>query len=97
MKIIRIPIVESKQSTQAKLFNRLPFQAKKLFVMIARLSQSDNDSVSLDDIRNLNIFGSTPEIEQLLYTLESRGFGEVKVIGAEINFVGNRILMQSVL
>jgi hypothetical protein len=97
MKIIRIPIVESKQSTQAKLFNRLPFQAKKLFVMIARLSQSDNDSVSLDDIRNLNIFGSTPEIEQLLYTLESRGFGEVKVIRAEINFVGNRILMQSVL
>lgn len=65
--------------------------------MIARLSQSDNDSVSLDDIRNLNIFGSTPEIEQLLYTLESRGFGEVKVIRAEINFVGNRILMQSVL
>jgi hypothetical protein len=94
MRTIKIPIVESKLGAQAKLFSKLPFVAKKLFVVIARAS--DNGIISLNDIRNLNMFGTTPEIEKLLYTLESRGFGEVKIKGAETYFTGNRILMQSV-
>ncbi len=95
MRTIRIPIVESKLGAQAKLFSKLPFAAKKLFVGIAKLSK--DGKISLDDIRNLNMFGTTTEIEQLLYTLESRGFGRVKVVGAETYFVGNKVLMQSVL
>ena len=94
MKIIRIPITESKHTAQAKLFNKLPMNAKKLFILIAR---SGRDEISIDDIRNTGIFGATFDIEQILYTLESRGFGVVKVKGAEIYFSGNKILMQSVL
>ena len=100
MDVIRIPIVESKLSAQAQLFKKLPLAAQKLFIAIARLSQAGTrfkDQVPLDDIRNLGIFGTTEEIERLLYTLESRGFGAVKVSGAETYFLGNRILMQSVL
>lgn len=97
MRTIRIPIVESKLGTQARLFSKLPFAAKKMFVAIARMTKAGNDPISLDDIRNLDMFGMTQDIERLLYTLESRGFGEVKVSGAEIYFLGNKILMQSVL
>lgn len=96
MRTIRIPIVESKQGTQAKLFNKLSHDAKQLFVVISRMSQPIG-SVSIDDIRNLNKFGNTSNIEQLLYTLESRGFGEVKVIGAETYFIPNKVLAASVL
>ena len=96
MRRIKIPIVESRRSAQAKLFDKLPDAAKSLFVAVARLAKLDA-AVSIDDIRNLGAFGSTPEIEQLLYALESRGFGKVKVVGAETYFIGNKILMQSVL
>jgi hypothetical protein len=96
MRTIRIPIVESKQSAQARLFRKLPPVAKELFVVISKLSQL-RDVVSIDDIRNLNMFGATRDIENLLYTLESRGFGEVTINGAETNFTPNKILVQSVL
>jgi hypothetical protein len=97
MRKIKIPIIENKRGSQAILFDKLPNSAKKLFVVIARMVESGNDPVSMNNIRNLGEFGTTPEIEQLLYTLESRGFGEVKVNGAETYFLGNKILMQSVL
>jgi hypothetical protein len=97
MKVIRIPIIESTTSTQGKLFNKLSQTAKELFVVIAKLSQSAGGGISIDRIRNLNMFGTTPEIEALLYTLEARGFGDVEVDGAETYFIGNNILMQSVL
>jgi len=96
MHTIRIPIIESKQSSQARLFQKLPPVAKKLFVVIAKISQS-KPVVSIDDIRNLNVFGATRDIENLLYTLESRGFGEVMINGAETTFTPNEILVQSVL
>jgi alanine-alpha-ketoisovalerate/valine-pyruvate aminotransferase len=96
MRTIRIPIIENKQGTQAKLFNKLSYDAKKLFVVISRMSQPTG-SISIDDIRNLNKFGDTSNIEQLLYALESRGFGEVKIIGAETYFIPNRVLAASVL
>jgi hypothetical protein len=95
MKKIIIPIIERKRS-QVELFNKLPDAAKRLFVIIAKMHKDDN-SVSLDDIRNLNMFGTTSDIEYLLYALESRGFGEIKVNRAETYFFGNKILMQSVL
>jgi hypothetical protein len=96
MRTIRIPIIESKQSNQAKLFRKLPPVAKKLFVVIAKLSQPEG-TIAIDDIRNLNMFGATRDIENLLYTLESRGFGEVTINGAETHFTPNKILAQSVL
>jgi hypothetical protein len=96
MRTIVIPIIESKQSNQARLFQKLPPVAKRLFVVIAKLSQF-KESVSIDDIRNLNMFGATRDVENLLYTLESRGFGEVMINGAEIHFTPNKILAQSVL
>jgi hypothetical protein len=96
MRTFKIPITESKLGSQARLFRKLPPVAKKLFVVIARLSQSSG-IISIDDIRNLNMFGATRDIENLLYTLESRGFGEVTINGAEIRFTPNKILAQSVL
>ena len=96
MPIIKIPLVEGKQG-QAKLFNRLPDAARKLFVTMAKSTRAGDDPISLDAIRNLGLFGSTADIEQLLHALESRGFGEVKVKGVETYFAGNKTLMQSVL
>jgi hypothetical protein len=95
MQIIRIPIIESKQGSQAKLFSKLSYPAKKLFVAISKLNKS-TDNISLNDIRNLNMFGTTSEIKQLLYTLESRGFGEVKINGAEIYFIPNKVFAISI-
>jgi hypothetical protein len=94
---IRIPIIERKVGAQERLFNKLSQSAQKLFIIIARLSQSAKGGISIDDIRNLNVFGTTKEIEALLYTLEARGFGEVKINGAETYFIANKALMQSVL
>jgi len=95
MRTIKIPIVESKQSNQARLFSKLPPVARQLFIVIAKLSHGK--AIAIDDIRNLNTFGATRDIENLLYTLESRGFGEVMINGAEIYFTPNKILVQSVL
>jgi len=96
MPTIRIPIIEGKQ-IQAKLFHRLPEAAKKLFVIIARATKASGDPVPLDRIRNTGLFGSTSDIEQLLHTLESRGFGEMEAMGVETYFIPNKTLMQSVL
>lgn len=92
MKVIKIPIIE-RRSTQAQLFDKLPLDAKKLFIIISKLNK---DNISLNDIRNLGMFGDTQAITRLLYTLESRGFGEVKVNGVETNFIPNKVLMLSV-
>lgn len=97
MPTIRIPIVEGRGGNQSKLFHKLPNNAKKLFVMIAKATKASDSSISLNVIRNTGLFGNTSDIEQLLYALESRGFGKVKVIGAEMHFMGNKTLMQSVL
>jgi hypothetical protein len=93
MPTIRIPIVENRHKSQTKLFDKLPDAAKQLFVAIAKSGRD----LSLNDIRNMGAFGSTSDIEQLLYALESRGFGEVKVNGAEVYFIANKTLIQSVL
>ncbi|MCK9557987.1 MAG: hypothetical protein M0R50_08120 [Candidatus Cloacimonetes bacterium] len=94
MRIIKIPIIESAQSSQAKLFNKLPAAAKRLFNVIVKFGKSDR--VSIDSIRNLNLFGTTQEIEQLLFTLESRGLGDVKIDGAETYFIPNKVFAASV-
>ena len=43
------------------------------------------------------MFGTTQEIEALLYTLEARGFGEVKINRAETYFIPNSTWVAAVL
>ena len=90
-----ILLTEAKRVVGQSLFKALSNDAKRLLLLLSTTCKERGMSeFSVNMIRNTRLFRSTDKIRSLLYELESRDFGDVRVQGAEMLFVLDQSRLQ---
>ena len=97
MATVAILLTEVKQRSDISLYQKLSRDAKRLALLFcATIKKRNIGEFTVNMIRNTGSFGSSSQIRNLLYELESRYFGEVKIRGAEVSFIADEQTLRSI-